>query len=339
MPHEEKGEANMIRIWDRLKGVAKTRAGKIVLWAFAGLGTAALIAIAALALTFTPAKLELPAVAVGDLPPASPPATMSISALPTGTYDSPAALTYRGGAWFETRHLAATALLVRHPKGNLLIDTGFGRNIDAHIKLIPPIQRTPQTKGVPAVDQLAAGGVHPGDIAAIIPTHSHWDHVSGIDDFRGVPVMETAAGRRWIASKAEGTEVINSFQAVNYKLYDFDGGPYLGFPRSHDVFGDGSVVIVPAPAHTPDSVVVFVSLPTGVRYALIGDLVFQMEGIDIPAEKPWMLRWLIGENDIAVHKDIALVRAIREKFPQVHLLPAHDSRSFAAIPVFPASAR
>ena len=52
----------MIRIFDRLRGVAKTRAGKIVLWAFAGVGTATLVAIAALALTFTPAKLELPAV-------------------------------------------------------------------------------------------------------------------------------------------------------------------------------------------------------------------------------------------------------------------------------------
>ncbi|WP_332117973.1 MBL fold metallo-hydrolase [Azorhizobium caulinodans] len=339
MPHEEKGEASMIRISDKLRGVAKTRVRKIVLWAFAGLGTATLVAIAALALTFTPAKLELPDVAIGDLPAASPPADLSISALPTGTYDSPAALTYRGGAWSETRHLAAAALLVRHPKGNLLIDTGFGRNIDEHIKLIPAMQRTPQTKGIPAVDQLAAGGIHPGDIAAIIPTHSHWDHVSGVDDFRGVPAMETAAGRRWITSKAEGTEVINSFGAINYKLYDFDGGSYLGFPTSHDVFGDGSVVIVPAPAHTPDSVIVFVSLPSGVRYVLIGDLVFQMEGIDIPAEKPWMLRWLIGENNIAVHEDIALVRAIRAKFPQIHPLPAHDSRSFGALPVFPASVR
>jgi len=339
MPHEEKGEARMIGIAGRLRGDARTRTGTIILWAFAALGTATLVAIAGLALTFAPAKLELPAVAIGDLPAASPPADLSISALPTGTYDSPAALTYRGGAWSETRHLAATALLVRHPRGNLLIDTGFGRNIDEHIKLVPPIQRTPQTKGVAAVDQLAAGGIHPSDVAAIIPTHSHWDHVSGVDDFRGVPVMESAAGRRWIASKAEGTEVINSFTAITYELYDFDGGPYLGFPKSHDVFGDGSVVIVPAPAHTPDSVVVFVSLPSGVRYALIGDLVFQMEGVDIPAEKPWMLRWLIGEDDVAVHEDIAVVRAIREKFPQIHLLPAHDARSFGVIPTFPTSAR
>ncbi len=315
------------------------RPTRIILWVFAGLGAAIVVVTVGLALTFTPAKLDLPVVDVGDLPAASPPVGMSVSALPTGTYDSPAALTYRGGSWFETRHLAATAVLVRHPKGDLLIDTGFGRNIDEHMRLIPRIQRTPQNKGVPAVDQLAAGSLHPSDIAAIIPTHSHWDHISGVDDFRGVPVMETAEGRRWINSKAEGTEVINSFHEVNYKLYDFDGGPYLGFPRSHDVFGDGAVVLVPAPAHTPDSVVVFINLPSGTRYALIGDLVFQMEGIDIPAEKPWMLRWLIGENNTEVHEDIAVVRAIREKFPQVHPIPAHDVRNFGLIPVFPASAQ
>lgn len=320
------------------RNAAKKRAAKVALGVFAGLGAAAIVAIAGLAPTFMPAKLNLPAVDVGGLPQASPPASLSISALPTGTYDSPAALTYRGGSWLETRHLAATAVLVRHPKGDLLIDTGFGSAIDKHMQLVPRIQRTPQTKGVPALDQLAAAGIHPGNIAAIIPTHSHWDHISGVDDFRGVPVMETAAARRWIQSHAAGTEVMNSLRGVNYRPYDFEGGPYLGFAKSHDVFGDGSVVIVPAPAHTPDSVIVFVSLPSGTRYALLGDLVFQMEGIDIPAEKPWMLRWLIGENNTAVHQDIALVRAIREKFPQIHPAPAHDARAFGMIPVFPASA-
>lgn len=328
----------MVSLSSRLSAVAKMKAAKVVLWGLAGLAAVSIVAIAGFALTFMPAKLDLPAVTIGNLPPASPPAGMSISALPTGTYDSPAVLTYRGGSWSETRHLSATAVLVRHPKGDLLIDTGFGRHIDEHMQLVPKMQRTPQTKGVPAVDQLAAGGIHPGDIAAIIPTHSHWDHISGVDDFRGVPVMETAAGRGWIQSKAEGTEVMNSFKSVNYKLYDFDGGPYLGFPRSHDVFGDGSVVIVPAPGHTPDSVIVFVNLPSGTRYALVGDLVFQMEGINIPAEKPWMLRRLIGENSPEVHKDIALIRAIRAKFPQIHPVPAHDSRNFGIIPVFPASA-
>ena len=118
--------------------------------------------------------------------------------------------------------------------------------------------------------------------------------------------------------------MVNSFRGLNYKQYDFEGGPYLGFPQSHDVWGDGSVVIVPAGGHTPDSVVIFVNLPSGIRYAFLGDLVWQMEGIEIPAEKPWMLRWLIGENNEEVHEGIALTRAMITKYPQVHAIPAHD---------------
>jgi N-acyl homoserine lactone hydrolase len=102
------------------------------------------------------------------------------------------------------------------------------------------------------------------------------------------------------------------------------------------VWGDGSVVIVPAPGHTPDSVVVFVSLPSGTRYAFVGDLVWQMVGFEIPADKPWMLRQLIGEDNNEVHKDIAIIRSAISKYPQIHAIPAHDAAAFRTIPVFPA---
>jgi glyoxylase-like metal-dependent hydrolase (beta-lactamase superfamily II) len=301
-----------------------------------GILAALVIGTVALMWTFTAAKLELPSVDIGALPAASPPPGMSISTLPTGTYDTGAAWAFRGGSWSESRHFATTALLVRHPKGNLLIDAGCGKNVDAHLQLIPSMQRkmTHYTKGSPAAAQLATTGV---TLAAVIPTHAHWDHVSGLDDLAGVPVMVHAKGKAYVDAKPEGTEVINSLH-LNYQNYEFEGGPYLGFPKSHDVFGDGSVVIVPAPAHTPDSVVVFVSLPSGARYALVGDLVFQMEGIELPAEKPWMLRRIIGENDDEAHRDIALLRAARQR-DKLQILPAHDSKAFGALPVFPASAQ
>ena len=31
------------------------------------------------------------------------------------------------------------------------------------------------------------------------------------------------------------------FADVRYEEYGFDGAPYLGFPASHDVYGDGSI--------------------------------------------------------------------------------------------------
>jgi glyoxylase-like metal-dependent hydrolase (beta-lactamase superfamily II) len=264
---------------------------------------------------------------------------MSVSALPTGTYETRAFFAFSGGAWGDLRQFAATALLVRHPKGNLLIDSGFGKNVDAQLKLIPFYQRTSYSKGIPVLTQLSAGGMQASDLAGVIPTHAHWDHISGVDDLVGVPLMVNVEGKRWIDAKSDGTEVLNSFHGVNFSLYDFEGGPYLGFMRSHDVWGDGSVVIVPAPGHTPDSVIVFINLPSGTRYALVGDLVFQSEGIDIPADKPWLMRRAIGENDEEVRKDIALIRSASKTYPQIHAIPAHDLSAFRAIPVFPAFAR
>jgi hypothetical protein len=39
--------------------------------------------------------------------------------------------------------LAATAILVRHPKGDLLFDAGFGSAVEANIQALPFYQRSP----------------------------------------------------------------------------------------------------------------------------------------------------------------------------------------------------
>jgi glyoxylase-like metal-dependent hydrolase (beta-lactamase superfamily II) len=302
-----------------------------------GLAILLLVALLWFAWTFVPIRLDVPQVDVGALPPARPPATMSISAMPTGTYETPAALAFRGGSWREKRAFAATAVLVRHPKGNLLIDTGFGRNVEQQLKLLPSLQQSPHHLGTPVADQLVKGQAD--IISAIVPTHSHWDHISGVDDLHGVPVLVNAVGQQFIGAHGEGTEVLNSFRGVTYRPYRFDGGPYLGFPASHDIYGDGSVVIVPACGHTPDSVVVFVNLPSGKGYAFIGDLVWQLEGLTRPTEKPWMMRFLIGENRSEIQAAIARIRAAMARYPELTAVPAHDSRAFRSIAIYPASTR
>jgi len=313
---------------------------KIALRMFAGLLALIIILATALMLTFTAEKLDIAEVAIGELPPASPPAEMTIGAVPTGSMESRAAFAYRGGSWNDIRQFSMTALLVRHPKGDLLIDAGFGKDVDEHVKMLPSLMQrfTTYSKGAPASAQLSTAAP-PVNLSGIVLTHSHWDHVSGLDGFDGVPVMVDAAEAAFIGEKTRNTELLNSFNNINYKQYDFEGGPYLGFPRSHDVYGDGSVVIVPSPGHTPGSVVVFVTLPSGARHALLGDMVWQTEAIEIPAQRPWLVRRLLGENDEEVREGIVHINAISKKYPQIHFLPAHDARAFRMLPVFPASSR
>ena len=76
-----------------------------------------------------------------SLPLASPPAEMTISALPTGSMSSKALFAFRGGGFGDDRAFTMTAFLVRHPRGDLLFDAGFGRNLPEHALRMPWLMR------------------------------------------------------------------------------------------------------------------------------------------------------------------------------------------------------
>jgi N-acyl homoserine lactone hydrolase len=292
------------------------------------------MALAALFLrTFAGAPLPAPPPLVAELPPASPPASMAVFQLPTGVTHRSAAFAYRGGSFSDARDFAMTAVLVRHPRGDLLVDAGFGRHVDTHLRLMPFAFRaiTRYTRGQPAAEQLDAAGYDRKKLRAILLTHSHWDHASGVADFPGTPVWVTAAERRFIADGGVRTAVARASSA-RYEEYAFEGGPYLGFPASHDVYGDGSIVVVPAPGHTPGSVIVFLALPSGQRFALVGDLVWQLEGITEREERPWIWRSLGDSDPPGVRENLLRMAAIAARFPDVVLVPAHDQRGFAHLP-------
>jgi glyoxylase-like metal-dependent hydrolase (beta-lactamase superfamily II) len=250
-------------------------------WVSGGFALAAQIAFLLFLFSYAPAPLPAPAAISDPLPPAAPPPGMAIYALPTGVNHRTSAFAYRGGSAWEKWDSVMTAALVRHPRGDVLIDTGVGRLIAEQLKQMPFFFQlgTELAPSQPAADQLDAAGYDRQQLRYILLTHAHWDHVSGVPDFPGVPVLVTAAEHRFIYEGGWLTVTAQNIDRKQLQEYSFDGGPYLGFDHSHDLFGDGSMVIVPAPGHTPGSVVVFVNLPSGSRYAFVGDLVWQLEGM------------------------------------------------------------
>lgn len=259
---------------------------------------------------------------------------MAIAQLPTGVTHRSAGVAYRGGSFGDPRAFAMTAVLVKHPRGDVLIDTGFGRDIDAHFAMMPAPFRALTTfeRMRSAAEQLDAAGYDRTKLRGILLTHAHWDHVSGVPDFPDVPVWVTPDERRFIEEGGSLTAVARSFIAARYETYGFEGGPYLGFDRSHDMYGDGSIVIVPAPGHTPGSVIVFVALPDKKRYAFVGDLTWQREGITLREERPWVLRKMADDDEDGVRTQLVRMSAIAARFPEVVLVPAHDARAFAMMP-------
>ncbi|HUP93227.1 MAG TPA: MBL fold metallo-hydrolase [Solimonas sp.] len=290
-----------------------------------------LAALGALAVTFTPARLPVPADSSFMTPDAHPPEGMKIAAVEAGKMFSQAMFAYRGGRFGEERIFGMGGILVQHPQGTVLFDTGFGRDVDAQFKTTPKLmQLTSKYQKEPtAAEQLRAAGIVP---SAIYLTHAHWDHVSGVGDFPGVPVRVPADELAFIKSGDPAAGLAASFGAGRYEAYDFTGPAYLGFPSSLDLFGDGSVVLVPAPGHTPGSIVAFIATPDAKRYALVGDMVWQTEGIDIPAERPWMSRKLVDQDPGRVRANIAHMHQLQEAVPGLIIVPAHDRRVWDALP-------
>ena len=110
---------------------------------------------------------------MGLLPAATPPGQMAVFALVTGVNHRVAAYGYRGGFLFEPRDFSMAGALVKHPRGDQFIDTGFSRNIAEQFATMPLMFRAMTSYGLwqPATDQLNAAGYDHKSLRAILLTH------------------------------------------------------------------------------------------------------------------------------------------------------------------------
>lgn len=250
-------------------------------------------------------------------------------------------LVFAGGDFGREVLNTFSAILVQHGDEALLFDSGLGTQIDTQYRADMPLWQRPffryEAPVRPAAAQLAGRGLPP--VSRIILSHSHWDHASALGDFPAAEVWAAPEELGVIAHPHGGVGGAWASQvgsaSIRWRELRFAAVPFAGFARSRDLFGDGSVVLVPMFGHTAGSVGLFATTSSGHRYFFVGDAVWSAAALREGAPRFWPARLLVDQDVAATRAAIAQIRRVQRRYPDIVVVPAHDGRVQAALGYFP----
>ena len=151
--------------------------------------------------------------------------------------------------------------LIKHAQGWMLWDTGIPDAVAAMPNGLVPADpkavfwHRPKTLAA-QLDQL---GVKPSDIKVIAVSHTHPDHIGNVEMFPAAMLYVQKAEYDWPGAN----------NAPRFKPEH----PVTKLDGDRDVFGDGSVIILSTPGHTPGHQSLLVKLPHTGAVVLSGDAV------------------------------------------------------------------
>ncbi|OBJ80932.1 MBL fold metallo-hydrolase, partial [Mycobacterium colombiense] len=179
----------------------------------------------------------------------SPARTVTATALPQLPRPVPTAAIVEGTFAPARVENSLTSFVVTHPEATFIVDPAVCVDVERRaIAQLPAVLRVavrPPAGTIPtrtALDRLPDAP----RLDFALPTHAHWDHVSGLLDLPDLPVHLHRREHDWIGSGpvAPVGGVRDSLRGRPVNEYDLDGPPVLTFTASHDLFGDRSVILV-----------------------------------------------------------------------------------------------
>jgi len=177
----------------------------------------------------------------------------------------------------ETLDLPINCYLLRHPQGNVLFDTGCHPDTatdpvgrwGVQAKFLTPLHRAQDT----VVHALGSLGLQANDIDLVINSHLHTDHCGCNGYFRRATVI-CHARELETARSPLGTAIGMLGQDWDHPM------PFRTFESQHDVFGDGRIVLLPMPGHTPGMSCALISLDRTGSMLLTSDAIAIKDHLD-----------------------------------------------------------
>lgn len=163
----------------------------------------------------------------------------------------------------QTFDMSDPCFLIAHPKGTLLWETGLNDAVYNRPEGGGPRHDKIDTS---LKSQLAEIGYRASDIDFLAISHVHADHSGNANDY---------AGSTWIVQKAEREFMFGNGAKPLANQQEFgalENSKTIVIDGNHDVFGDGTVVLIATPGHTPGHQSLFIKLAKASPLVLSGDL-------------------------------------------------------------------
>ncbi|HEY1139115.1 MAG TPA: N-acyl homoserine lactonase family protein [Lysobacter sp.] len=219
--------------------------------------------------------------------------------------------------------LAEPCFLIRHPKGDLLWDTGLGDHFAATpggAEVRPGVRAIVDTRLIAQLKQI---GVAPADIEFLSFSHFHWDHTGNANAF---------TRSTWLLSRREvdalegphlppnvKPDTLSARTQAKVELVDLD----------RDVFGDGTVKILRANGHTAGHQVLQLKLAKAGTVILSGDLFHTRENYE--QDRMPVFNDSRGETLGSIDRIKRILKNTNGR-----LVIQHDPGDFQALPKIPA---
>jgi glyoxylase-like metal-dependent hydrolase (beta-lactamase superfamily II) len=218
--------------------------------------------------------------------------------------------------------------------GWVLVDTGYGARFKEASQRLPyRFYRwtTPATSAGTASSLLKRAGVRAENVAHVVITHFHADHIGGLAEFpealvhfksdaldalqKASPLRQTRSAflpglvPGWLPGRARP---IGDSEFINVGDVPFP---------SHDLFGDGSLRLVSLPGHAPGHVGVIFSSARG-RELYAADAFWRACQLDDSVD-PWELAMRLQWDRPAYRRTIEQLRTLN-RTGRFHITACHD---------------
>ena len=179
--------------------------------------------------------------------------------------------------------------------------------------------------------QFKAAGYTPEDVRFVVLSHLHQDHIGGLAAFPRARFV--VASREWQEMEQPRAEMYGylprhtklpglEWQRVAFSTF---APPDLApFTATEDLLGDGSLILLPTPGHTPGSLSMLVRSADHGPLLLIGDLSY-----DTKLMRAGRMRGIGDREEMA--ETTELILALADRLTGTVILPAHDRCSAARL--------